>query len=105
MRTLKPLMLLAVCAAFLSAPALAAEKKRLINGIDANFPPFAFVDETGKPAGFDVEAMNWIAKDLGLEVSHMPMRSPSSFTPSSMTVKEARGSLRRASILCPSLPP
>ena len=47
--------------------------KKIINGIDANFPPFAYIDKTGKPAGFDVEAMEWIAKDLGLEVEHMPI--------------------------------
>jgi polar amino acid transport system substrate-binding protein len=43
---------------------------KLVNGIDANFPPFAFIDKTGVPSGFDVEAMNWIAKDIGMEVSH-----------------------------------
>jgi polar amino acid transport system substrate-binding protein len=51
--------------------AFAAEK--LINGIDANFPPFAFIDKTGQPSGFDVEAMNWIAKEIGVEVSHQPI--------------------------------
>jgi polar amino acid transport system substrate-binding protein len=51
--------------------AFAGEK--IINGIDANFPPFAYIDKTGKPAGFDVEAMEWVAKDLGLEVEHMPI--------------------------------
>ena len=40
----------------LAAPALAAGK-HLINGIDANYPPFAYVDDTGKPAGFDVDSM------------------------------------------------
>ena len=54
-----------------SSPSLAATK--LINGIDANFPPFAFVDKTGVPSGFDVEAMNWIAKDIGAEISHQPI--------------------------------
>jgi len=35
-----------------AAPAFA---KSYINGIDANYPPFAYVDEnSGKPAGFDV---------------------------------------------------
>ena len=46
---------------------------KLINGIDANFPPFAFIDKTGAPSGFDVEAMNWIAKDIGVEVTHQPI--------------------------------
>lgn len=46
---------------------------KLVNGIDANFPPFAFIDKTGQPSGFDVEAMNWIAKEIGVEVSHQPI--------------------------------
>ena len=59
-------------AAWKLAPALAAGK-HLINGIDANYPPFAYVDETGKPAGFDVDSMNWIAKKMGFTVEHKPM--------------------------------
>lgn len=51
-----------------TTPAFAG--KKIVNGIDANFPPFAYIDKTGNPAGFDVEAMEWIAKDLGLEVEH-----------------------------------
>ncbi len=46
---------------------------KLVNGIDANFPPFAFIDKTGQPSGFDVEAMNWIANELGVEVIHQPI--------------------------------
>ena len=46
---------------------------KLVNGIDANFPPFAFIDKTGNPSGFDVEAMNWIAKEIGVEVTHQPI--------------------------------
>ena len=48
--------------------------KTYINGIDPNYPPFAYVDEkTGQPAGFDVDAMNWIAKKMGFTVTHKPM--------------------------------
>jgi polar amino acid transport system substrate-binding protein len=54
-----------------TGPAFGAEK--LINGIDANFPPFAYIDKTGQPSGFDVEAMNWVAKEIGVEVSHQPI--------------------------------
>jgi len=50
-----------------------AEKKVYINGIDFGFPPFGFVDKDGEPAGFDVESMNWIAKEMGFEVKHQPM--------------------------------
>lgn len=56
---------------FTTNQASAADK--LLNGIDANFPPFAFIDKTGQPSGFDVEAMNWIAEDMGVEVSHQPI--------------------------------
>ena len=44
-----------------------------VNGIDANYPPFAYVDKAGKPAGFDVDSMDWIAKTMGFTVSHKPM--------------------------------
>lgn len=67
-----------VCTAVLSlvlafaGMAFAAEKT-YINGIDANYPPFAYVDKDGKPAGFDVESMDWIAKKMGFNVVHKPM--------------------------------
>ena len=51
----------------------AAAEKVYINGIDANFPPFAFVDKSGNPDGFDVKALDWIAKDQGFQVKHQPM--------------------------------
>ncbi|MEM5787026.1 MAG: ABC transporter substrate-binding protein, partial [Syntrophobacteraceae bacterium] len=50
-----------------------AQGKEYINGIDANFPPFAFVDKTGKPDGFDVAVINWIADEMGFKVKHQPM--------------------------------
>jgi polar amino acid transport system substrate-binding protein len=50
---------------------LAAEKA-YINGIDADYPPFAYIDEKGNPAGFDVECLNWIAQEMGFEVKHQP---------------------------------
>jgi polar amino acid transport system substrate-binding protein len=56
----------------LTVPVWSAEKT-YINGIDANFPPFAFVDKTGKPSGFDVEALDWIAKNQSFKVKHQPM--------------------------------
>ena len=52
----------------------AQAQKTYINGIDPNYPPFAYIDEkTGQPAGFDVESMNWIAKKMGFKVEHKPM--------------------------------
>lgn len=50
-----------------------AQEKTYINGIDANFPPFAFVDKTGKPDGFDVAVVDWIAEKKGFKVKHQPM--------------------------------
>ncbi len=48
-------------------------EKTYINGIDANFPPFSFVDQSGEPDGFDVRAVDWIAEEMGFEVKHQPM--------------------------------
>ncbi|MDR2945623.1 MAG: ABC transporter substrate-binding protein [Candidatus Adiutrix sp.] len=56
----------------LSVPALAQDKV-FVNGIDANFPPFAYIGPDGKATGFDVDAMNWIAKEMGFKVEHKPM--------------------------------
>ncbi len=51
-----------------------ANAKPYVNGIDPNYHPFAFVDEkTGEPAGFDVDSLNWIAKNQGFEIEHKPM--------------------------------
>ena len=51
---------------------LLAAEKTYTNGIDADYPPFAYIDEKGDPAGFDVECLNWIADEMGFEVKHQP---------------------------------
>ena len=59
---------------FVLAASLPAFGKSYVNGIDANYPPFAYVDEkSGQPAGFDVESLDWIAKTMGFELKHMPV--------------------------------
>ena len=70
---MKKLLVLALLGLVLCAsPALA--QKTYINGIDPNYPPFAYIDEkTGQPAGFDVDSMNWIAKKLNITIEHKPM--------------------------------
>ena len=70
---MKKLFVCTLLAALLAAvPAFA--KKSYVNGIDPNYPPFAYVDEkTGKAAGFDVDSMDWIAKTMGFEIAHKPM--------------------------------
>ena len=50
-----------------------AKGKVYINGIDANFPPFAYVDKNGVPDGFDVKSVDWIAEKMGFKVTHKPM--------------------------------
>jgi len=52
---------------------LAADKKVYINGIDANFPPFASIDNQGSPVGFDIDCVKWIAKEMDFEVKTMPI--------------------------------
>ncbi len=58
---------------FLLTLSINAHAKTYINGIDANYPPFGYVNETGQPDGLDVKAMDWIAKEMGFEIKHQPM--------------------------------
>jgi polar amino acid transport system substrate-binding protein len=51
----------------------AAAEKVYINGFDAAYPPFTFIDKKGKPAGFDIDSINWIAKKMGFKVKHKPI--------------------------------
>jgi len=44
-----------------------------VDGIDAAFPPFSFIDESGEAAGFDVEVIRWIANEMGFEVEIVPI--------------------------------
>ncbi len=46
----------------------AQAKKVYINGFDGNYPPFTYIDKKGNPAGADIEAVKWIAKEMGFEV-------------------------------------
>lgn len=59
--------------ALFSAPLTAVAGQTYVNGIDANFPPFAYVDKSGEPSGFDVDAAEWIAEEMGFEVTHKPI--------------------------------
>ena len=49
-----------------------AADKVYINGFDAAYPPFSFVDKNGKPSGFDIDSIDWIAKEMGFKVTHRP---------------------------------
>ena len=68
--------ILVVCAAVVliaGGSTCLAKEKVYINGIDANFPPFAYVDKNGNPDGFDVKSVDWIAQKMGFKVKHQPM--------------------------------
>ncbi|MCF8086068.1 MAG: transporter substrate-binding domain-containing protein [Desulfohalobiaceae bacterium] len=67
------LVCLAMGLALFAAPFSAVAGQSYVNGIDANYPPFAYVDESGEPSGFDVDAVEWIAEEMGFEVTHMPI--------------------------------
>lgn len=56
-----------------SAPHAGSEERVYINGIDANFPPFSFVDRQGEPDGFDVRSLDWIAGEMKFKVKHQAM--------------------------------
>ena len=61
---------LAAAAAALASGPLAAQAPPLVNGIDAKYPPFAYIDESGVARGFDVDMVDWIAARKGLNVVH-----------------------------------
>jgi polar amino acid transport system substrate-binding protein len=69
---LKRLILFCILASLCAASPLLAEGE-LINGIDGNFAPFAYVGPDGKAAGFDVDALDWIAQKQGFKVVHQAM--------------------------------
>ena len=71
---MKKIFLTALMALFVAGFAGKSLAASYTNGIDPNYPPFAYIDEkTGQAAGFDVDSLNWIAKNMGFEVSHKPM--------------------------------
>lgn len=48
------------------------QQKTYIVGIDAEYPPYSYLDPNGTPTGFDVESMRWIARKKGLDVRFQP---------------------------------
>lgn len=41
-------------------------------GIDAEYPPYAYLDKDGNAVGFDVDSMKWIAEQQGFDVTFHP---------------------------------
>jgi len=69
----KALLSVFLSVALLSACAGAGSDKIYVNGIDPYFPPFTFIDRNGNPSGLDVEALNWIAREMGFQIEHRPI--------------------------------
>ncbi len=70
---MKKILAFGMLALLLAVGSAQAAQKTYVNGIDANYPPFGYIDKTGKAAGFDVESMDWIAKKMGFKVEHKPI--------------------------------
>ncbi|MDR1020642.1 MAG: transporter substrate-binding domain-containing protein [Synergistaceae bacterium] len=62
---------LGVCLLFVASAGFAATQKYIV-GIDGDYPPYSFVGADGKPTGFDVESVQWIAGEMGFEVEIRP---------------------------------
>jgi len=48
------------------------DERTLRVSIDAGFPPFEYIDETGKPSGFVVDIINQLASDQKFSVEYTP---------------------------------
>ncbi len=71
---MKRILFLTSLVLLLGAFPVSAAQKSYVNGIDANYPPFAYIDEkSGQPSGFDVDSLNWIAKKMGFAITHKPI--------------------------------
>jgi len=66
------LLVIVAAAMVLGGGTVFAQDKVYTNGFDADYPPFSFVGKDGKPAGFDVDALDWIANEMGFKVKHQP---------------------------------
>ena len=56
-----------------SPAALAAKNNTFIMGIDAEYPPFSFMDDTGEYSGFDVEVCKAVCDKLGWKLEIFPV--------------------------------
>ena len=63
---------LLVIFAVLMAGCVTTDDNVLVVGIDGEYPPYSYIDETGKAVGFDVESIQWIAEQKGFEVEIAP---------------------------------
>lgn len=45
--------------------------KKMVNALDAEYPPFSFLDANKEMAGFDVDVAQEVARRLGVELEHV----------------------------------
>jgi two-component system cell cycle sensor histidine kinase/response regulator CckA len=62
------LVLLALLAVAVASAQELPRLPEIVVGIDRDFAPYEYVDESGVPAGFDVELMRGVARAAGLQV-------------------------------------
>jgi polar amino acid transport system substrate-binding protein len=72
-RFVMPLIVVCMLLLGIAIPSIADDKPLYVDGIDAGFPPFSYIDENGNPDGFDVEVLKWIANEMGFEVKIVPV--------------------------------
>ena len=73
MKRLIALVLVAVLAMALLAGCGTTERKKIIVGLDDNFPPMGFRDDKNTLVGFDVDMAKEASKRLGMEVEFKPI--------------------------------
>lgn len=72
-RNLSVLVCLLICTAILLPASSAMAAKKYVCGIDGDYPPYSFMGADGKPTGFDVESLQWIAGEMGFEIEIQPI--------------------------------
>ncbi|KAF0195217.1 MAG: amino acid ABC transporter substrate-binding protein [Bacillota bacterium] len=77
MKKLKVLVVVCVIVMLVAFLAGCQTKKVLIVGTEATFAPFEFVDEKNNIVGFDIDVINYIAKELGekIEIKNQPFET------------------------------
>ena len=53
------------------------ERGKLLAGVKLDTPPFGFLDDKNEPAGFDIDLVRRIARDIGVPVELVKVTSPS----------------------------
>ncbi|WP_211289591.1 L-cystine-binding protein FliY [Sporomusa silvacetica DSM 10669] len=73
MRKLIAAMLVLLVAGMLVAGCGGADKKKIVVGLDDNFPPMGFRDDKNNIIGFDVDMAKEATKRMGVEVEFKPI--------------------------------